>query len=861
MSIPLEKERFLLELSATYSRWMHTGSGPGSFDCATGFVIPFLSLFGWKKEDLENDTCFMPVSSHYSLIPVIFLTYHRGAPGVMAPVFVCEDRICDHATFTESCHRAARTIGAPFFCITSFERLWYHPVHPLSQSGNTGTDKELFVSFSDYCRHYSLIASRIGPMRECAKRTEPVPAVCTLAEFLQQFRRSASRLIVSSDPFIRSGALDLSIQQVIGESLITAIIELYTREESNFSGKRPEKTFLDAIVSSALTPAQPGFYDPKPADMQSPVFRHLVASLHHDLMQDEQGISIAWMQPADLAFALKWSLACQITNAGGSASEIVRRWGNRTPESLFCAGDILLSIPDIDTIIKTILNRGDDASLFDPVCGTGQVALALCSLILQKEAGKEKDLESGVPVQNKKRSIEREYRFLLQNLFMSDPDPAFAQAAQVMLGMFLLYRRVHTAATMPVPEDLIESNRFPVQTGSILFTDDFQSQMLSPYSSHRLLSLLHPIESPQNHNGAGFDAIIAGGFPAIPVSSPDADRYFEVHYHSYQTGSDTGLLWIERAVSLVKPGGHALCITGTDWMRKRTDSSFRRWLCSAGLCSTVYDREETGLCSPPVSALHLVRNRERFTITVVQRKPDTRNNTGSSTPSCFILSLDGLNPDEGWDLQDPCNTRLIKKIREGGIPLERYLLGEWYAGDRLRNHRGFGIVLTHHNDCLILKRYHQSRQPLPSEKPHDAVRHIFQIPADDPYLAGILESSLIGWLFMAEYTRSGMQKEDTSLFTWFCRTIPVPVLDYADESQQNISNTIASLSSRKEYLSQILSHARTYHDRERISRTLAQVTGELNRKVMDLFSLTRTEQDQIACKDRLKNPGTYTTPK
>lgn len=821
-------------LSAAYIRRAEREPIPDMGEIAENFVIPLLVFYGWEKNVLFRQMHLMPVSDSYPLIPVIFLQSDRD---YRIPVFICDEISFHQPLFEQACVMAACSMGAPFCLITSFRQLQYLPVHKTRVDGRTHDETIRIFHLYEYFRRFSELELLISPQRIARIPDIPSEAVFFLSEDLKRFRRSASRQIVSADPLISSTRLDLCIQQLINQAIFTVIGMRYGIEWNVKKAGIASQTLLDMIISAAISPAPRDPYDPEPTALPSKMYQDLILELTELLASQSSLYSVAWIRPADISEAFRLSLTDRMQNHGGIASATTREGGIRHPESLRFVHNFVQDSEYIAAIISRITEERENIRIFDPLCGTGQMALAICNLILQRDTKNPTDYT--LP-DEKKNEIIRVFTFLHTHLVCCDPDPTFASATQTILGLFVLYLKWNEAEATNWPSEAMHTNYgFCVRAGSVIFGDDVITEILSPFSSHRLLLRLHPVDLADigMNDEEGFDCIISGGFPGFYEFHPDIDRYLQQRYISYQNGSDAGLFWIERSISLLKQGGHAFFITDNQWIRRASDRNFREWLLSAGIRTIFRDPDKQSSVHLPWIALHLIKGLLKRDIRIIRRKSDryTDESCNDRTEQ-YTICVSSLDSKNGWDLEDPRISSLLADIRRGGIPLETYLLGELFTGRLSLSYQGPGTLLSLKDGTLWVEQVQDNRVRRDESEP------FLLIPGRDPYLFGIISSSLIRW-----YMQAVREKNATSVSLWIqsVQQIPIPVIDSTDPLQQSRFNQITALVNRECFLKTSLAYARTFHDKNRILQSTVRVRQELNTSVMHLYPISKEGWDLI----------------
>ncbi|MDD1695771.1 MAG: hypothetical protein LUQ54_02625, partial [Methanoregula sp.] len=203
----------------------------------------------------------------------------------------------------------------------------------------------------------------------------------------------------------------------------------------------------------------------------------------------------------------------------------------------------------------------------------------------------------------------------------------------------------------------------------------------SPYEQRRINPFGWQNAFPDVLGVGGFDAVL-GNLPDGPLDHHEwVQRYFQRHYMVYHPQADRSAYFMERGLSLLRPGGILCCITGNLWLRAKSGSPLRKFLHSFQIEDIVdYGTETENKLHP---SLCLVR---------IGRHPATRG--------FFAARLDpeGAEPLEvqaykgrfpvdqtvlgygGWKFRDTRVQDIMAKVCNVGIPLEEAVMGRVHQG-------------------------------------------------------------------------------------------------------------------------------------------------------------------------------------
>ncbi len=219
-------------------------------------------------------------------------------------------------------------------------------------------------------------------------------------------------------------------------------------------------------------------------------------------------------------------------------------------------------------------------------------------------------------------------------------------------------------------------------------------------------------------NTGGFDAVIGNPPYVRQEGLGEFKDYFQRTYSAYTGTADLYVPFIEKAVSLLRPGGYFSYIVANKWMRANYGKPLRQWMARQGLEEIidfgdlpVFTTATTYPCiiriakTAPGAAFDAV-NVDTLDFVDIEEHIAQRR---------FPVAFATLSP-EGWALVNQREQALLDKIRAAGVPLGDYVGGKIYRG-----------VLTGLNKAFVI----------------DAATRD-QIIADDPKSAELIKPFLAG---------------------------------------------------------------------------------------------------------------------
>ena len=350
--------------------------------------------------------------------------------------------------------------------------------------------------------------------------------------------------------------------------------------------------------------------------------------------------------------------------------------------------------------------------ILDMACGSGLFLLAAYRFLVRKNT----------------RSHDRpeEILAILQNLsggsvFGTDIDPESVSAARlVLLFAFLDESRCAGSAITPgIIRDVCTCLTKTVRCGNALIAPDyFSGKPVFPFNAdeRRKVNPLSWQETfPEIPAEGGFDAVIGAPPPYRPFAVPAREEYFQTHYDAYALSAGLYGYFIERALSLLKPGGKITVLVPGTFLRSQNARPLRRLLLSRQIESIASTGRTRHLPDGevPVYALSLKNHPPDRPFVVAPDRAGTRN---------FTLDQRLLG-DGGWILEDTRTDDILEKIQRWGTPLDHYILEDIEAG--IHQVRNNPFVLDRATKTRLLKNAGWCRHFfIPLLRPADIRRYV-----------------------------------------------------------------------------------------------------------------------------------------
>lgn len=181
----------------------------------------------------------------------------------------------------------------------------------------------------------------------------------------------------------------------------------------------------------------------------------------------------------------------------------------------------------------------------------------------------------------------------------------------------------------------------------------------------------------------GFDVVI-GNPPYVRQETlgHEFKEYAKQHYAVYHGVADLYTYFIEKGVSLLRPGGQFGYIVANKWLRANYGKPLRRWLKERRI-EEIVDFGDLPVFQgvttyPCIIRVSHGKPRETFPVTEVASL-DFSDLSEYVRESSFLVRQDDLD-EEGWSLVDEQTGALLKKVRGAGVPLGEYVQGKIYRG-------------------------------------------------------------------------------------------------------------------------------------------------------------------------------------
>lgn len=380
--------------------------------------------------------------------------------------------------------------------------------------------------------------------------------------------------------------------------------------------------------------------------------------------------------------------------------------------------------------------------IVDPACGSGSFLLGAFQYLINyhedyyRKAGvKPGKKDSPVSPDGNLTSTEKK-KIVLNNLFGVDIDTNAVEVTKLSLLLKCLEGETENSIAhqhqlwheriLPTLDDNIKAGNSLVDTNIYDSLIDFgEDRKIKPFNWKRAF--------PQVFDQGGFDVVLGNPPYVRQELLGDLKNYFSREYSVWHGMADLYSYFIEKGMTLLRPGGLSGIIVANKWLRANYGEPLRKWMKQINI-QQIIDFGDlpvfTGATTYPM-ILICTNSAAGAPVSVTNVKSLEFESLNSYVKdNSFYLDQNSFD-DSGWSLVSETELNLLKKIQNNGIPLNEYVEGRIFRG-----------VLTGLNEAFVIDR--QTRDRLIAEdsrssaviKPFLIGRDIkrYETPAPDKYL-------------------------------------------------------------------------------------------------------------------------------
>ncbi|MDD1690909.1 MAG: hypothetical protein LUQ66_09635 [Methanoregula sp.] len=322
--------------------------------------------------------------------------------------------------------------------------------------------------------------------------------------------------------------------------------------------------------------------------------------------------------------------------------------------------------------------------VLDPACGSGLFLLAAYRSLVRKTT-RRPGRPDGIPA-------------VLADLagsavFGTDIDPESVSAARMVLLFAFIEESRRSGAGIVSPDTIRGVSAgltTTIRCGNTLIAPDyFSGKPVFPFNAdeRRKVNAFDWKEAfPEILAEGGFDAVIEAPPPYRPFAVKAREEYFQTHYDAYAPSAGLYGYFIERALSILKPGAVMTVLVPGTFLRSQSARPLRRLLLTRQIVAITRTGRTRHLPEGevPVYALTLRNQPPGGPCLVV---PEWAGSSHDIRYSRHTFTLDQRSLDDGgWRLDDTRTIDILEKIQVKGTPLDDYVMGEIDSGThRVKN--------------------------------------------------------------------------------------------------------------------------------------------------------------------------------
>jgi len=269
---------------------------------------------------------------------------------------------------------------------------------------------------------------------------------------------------------------------------------------------------------------------------------------------------------------------------------------------------------------------------------------------------------------------------LATSVYGTDIDPESVSAARLVLLLAFIDECRKAGAEAPDRDQITAACRAlseTVRSGNALIAPDyFAGKPVFPFNAEerrRVNAFDWQASFSAVMAAGGFDMIIGAPPPYRPFAVKAREEYFQTHYDSYAISAGLYGYFIERGLSLLRPGGTIAFLVPGTFLRSEHARPLRRLLLSRQIRQIACTKRTRMLPEGEIPVHLLVLNNrppgDPFTVS-----PDL------FLDRCDFLFDQQVLDDGGWRLEDTRAAAILEKVRAKGTLLEEYVMGEIGTG-------------------------------------------------------------------------------------------------------------------------------------------------------------------------------------
>jgi hypothetical protein len=329
-------------------------------------------------------------------------------------------------------------------------------------------------------------------------------------------------------------------------------------------------------------------------------------------------------------------------------------------------------------------------------------------------------------------------RILLNNIHGVDIDKQAVEVTKLSLLLKVLEEESEENVSRQLKlfaERALPSLHRNIRCGNSLVAPDYftyrQAHPFNMEERKHVNAFDWPQEFPEIMKAGGFDVVIGNPPYVRQESLKDQKEYYQSRYAVFSGTADLYAYFIEKGISLLRPGGVFSYIVANKWMRANYGKPLRKFLLTKQIEEIVDFGDlpvfKNATTYPSIIRVSNNKPAKEICISKIDTLdfPDLAGYVNEHRHPIEQATL----TDGGWTLGDKRTELLLKKLQSLGTPLEEYVMGGVYYGIKTGLNKAFVIDKSAEDQLLKndpksaevikpflagrdVKRYH----PLNSEK-------------------------------------------------------------------------------------------------------------------------------------------------
>jgi len=317
-------------------------------------------------------------------------------------------------------------------------------------------------------------------------------------------------------------------------------------------------------------------------------------------------------------------------------------------------------------------------------------------------------------------TIAERKRILLNNIYGVDIDKQAVEVTKLSLLLKVLEEESEENVSRQLKlfaERALPSLHHNIRCGNSLVAPDYfdlkQDHPFNMEERKRINAFDWKEEFPAVMKAGGFDVVIGNPPYVRQESLKDQKEYYQSRYAVYQGTADLYAYFIEKGISLLRPGGIFSYIVANKWMRANYGKPLRKFLLTKQIEEIVDFGDlpvfKTATTYPCIIRVSNNKPAKEFCVSKVETLdfPDLDAYVKEHRHPMDQRTL----TDGGWTLGDKRTENLLKKLQSAGRPLEEYVMGQVYYG-----------IKTGLNEAFVIDEKTKSRLILEDSKNAEIIK-------------------------------------------------------------------------------------------------------------------------------------------